>query len=859
MTSTPRPVLATDLDGTLIPLKEHAQNLTDLAVLKDVISARDIELLFVTGRNFDLTVSAISGHGLPRPDWVFCDVGTSLYVAASNGEFRAVPEWSQYLGSKIEGWSSDVLREHLQSVSKLRLQEPEHQGPFKLSYYTDAEQLSAVVETIEELLATARVPWEVTASIDPFNGVGLVDLLPRTASKAAAIRWWAEAYDHDAKSIVFAGDSGNDLPALTGGYRAVLVGNANRQIAQAAFDTHRANGWQNRLFLGREPATSGVLEGCRWYGLADPLDARETRFGATVVGSDRTHFRVQAPHVTRMEVVFEDEDRPPVTLDRDDNGDHSGVVTGVGHGSRYWLRLDDHEKRPDPVSRFQPSGVHGPSQVIDPHCFPWTDGAWKGVAKRDLVIYELHIGAFTAAGTFREAIERLPDLVELGVTAVELMPVAQSPGKWNWGYDGVDLFAPRNTYGTPDDLRAFVDACHAHGLAVILDVVYNHAGPEGNYLAEFGPYFSSRHTTPWGSAWNFDEPWSEHVRAFIIANAIYWLSEFHLDGLRLDAVHFMKDTSRQHVLDELSEVVAAWADKTDRIVHLIAESNVHDPQLVHPVEENASTPPRDLTKAGDVHRQPYDAIWCDCLMHSLYTLALPRLRLTPRDYRGASDVLLALTNGYVFIRDADREWARPAAESAVPGPVASFVMAVQTHDSVGNHPQGRRLHQLTSASWQQAAAALVLMYPSIPMIFMGEESASESPFPFFADFEDPHLRRVVDEGRMREYPEHDWAGSLRPSDPQAFQVAKLGASDDDMRQWYRALLRLRKRGVAEGWLRQDLLTVSGQPADGQFSLCYARDEEQLAKIDVRLGTESQRFQSHARVMVGDDVLTSGPG
>ena len=277
--------------------------------------------------------------------------------------------------------------------------------------------------------------------------------------------------------------------------------------------------------------------------------------------------------------------------------------------------------------------MHGESQVFDPDSFAWTDQQWLGIAKRDLVIYELHVGAFTAAGTFRAAIERLHELVELGITAIEIMPVAQSPGRWNWGYDGVGLFAVRNTYGAPDDFKAFVDACHEQGIAVLLDVVYNHLGPEGNYLGDFGPYFSRKHRTPWGEAFNYDGRHAPRVRRFVIENALRRLDEYHLDGLRLDAAHFMFDDSDPHILGQLRDEVARFAGQKGRTLHLMAETNVYDHRLL---------------ATGDTGRSGFDAIWCDCLMHAVYSHGVPDVRLTSRKYAGAPDIAEALERGFLY-------------------------------------------------------------------------------------------------------------------------------------------------------------------------------------------------------------------
>jgi maltooligosyltrehalose trehalohydrolase len=507
-----------------------------------------------------------------------------------------------------------------------------------------------------------------------------------------------------------------------------------------------------------------------------------------VLDESATEFRVWAPNRTHVDVLVDHaEGRRTHPLVRTATGCFQGVVDDAGAGSRYAFRLDGVAERPDPCSRFQPAGVHGPSEVIDPNAYAWRDAAWRGVPKSALVIYELHIGTFTPAGTFRAAEARLGELRELGVTAVEVMPVAQAPGRWNWGYDGVNLFAPSCNYGTPDDFRRFIDAAHAAGLAVILDVVYNHLGPEGNYLAEFGPYFTAQHHTPWGEALNVDGPESEHVRRYLVENALRWLDEYHLDGLRLDAVHMMFDDSDPHILHEISAAVGEFARTVDRRIHLIAETNCYDHRLLHP-----PTP----------DRQPYDAIWCDDIMHSIYAQAVPEVMHVHRSYRPETDLAESLRHGYVFAGPPERRVTRAERTELQPhcaADVHSFVVSLQNHDVIGNDPHGRRFHQVASPDAQMSAAALVLLYPAIPLLFMGEEDAADLPFRFFTDFTDEKLRDAVAKGRAREYPMHADAGAVSPVAAAAFTDSQMGPSQPgEMREWYRSLLNIRRRWRAGG-------------------------------------------------------------
>ena len=456
-------------------------------------------------------------------------------------------------------------------------------------------------------------------------------------------------------------------------------------------------------------------------------------------------------------------------------------------------------------------------QVIDHDAYQWTDQQWRGVAKQDLVIYELHLGSFTVDGTYEAAIGRLDELVELGITAIELLPLAQSPGKWNWGYDGVNYFAPRNTFGSTDDLKRFVDQCHARGLAVINDVVYNHVGPEGNYLSAIAPYGSSKHGTPWGDAFNFDGKHNDQVRQFVIDNVMFWIDEYHFDGLRLDAVHYMFDDGKPHILDSIQTAFREHQKSLDRTTYLIGEANIYDPELVGA--------PADPSKH-------YDAIWSDCLMHSIINIGDSELRLTDRHYN-ENDLAEALEHAYVFTApDAKRMTPALRTEHHPTGLrnyASSLVIALQTHDSVGNHPHGKRLHHLTDVAFQTAAAPLILLYPAIPMLFMGEESAVDAPFPFFADFEDVGLRKAVDRGRRQEYPHHNWKGSPLPSDPLAFTSSIISRDKEQpaVKDWYRQLLQLRKQGVADGWLQQDNFSVESDTLNHLYRLIYRWDGRQV--------------------------------
>ena len=540
------------------------------------------------------------------------------------------------------------------------------------------------------------------------------------------------------------------------------------------------------------------------------------QFGAVVLDSNQTQFRVWAPEHDNVVLDLVDQNRQ-VVMTKDQAGFHS-VVETCPSGTRYLYRVDQGPPRPDPASRFQGDGVHGPSQVVDP-TFQWTDQDWRGVDRSDLIIYELHIGTLTDEGTFVSAIDRLDELVELGITAIELMPVATSAGRWNWGYDGVNLFAPLSAYGTPDDLRRLVNAAHEKGLAVILDVVYNHLGPEGNYLSEFGPYLSSRHNTVWGAAPNFDDP--DHgptVRQFIIAAATIWLDEYHIDGLRVDAIHCMRDDSPTHIAVDISRAVQNWSAVTGRRATLIAESNVYDPNMLDPIQD------------GGVG---FDAQWCDDFLHSVFAVVRPGEQLCHRQYQ-PSDLKQTLEKGYIFKGTLQQPDQRCQPTDRVD--TRGLIYSIQHHDFIGNHPLGKRLHQLTSRQTQKAAAALLLLSPAIPMLFMGEEFCCEQPFSFFVDFGDEHLRDAVIKGRKQENPQHDWSAGVLPTDPEAFQQSKIGpvsAGDTAMRDRYIYLIGLRKAWKQSGLLCDENLTVNTDLETGTFELHY-KNERDSADVIVKL-------------------------
>jgi maltooligosyltrehalose trehalohydrolase len=466
------------------------------------------------------------------------------------------------------------------------------------------------------------------------------------------------------------------------------------------------------------------------------------------------------------------------------NGWFETTLEELGPGAWYFYLLDGEKERPDPVARALPEGVHGPSEVIDPEAFAWTDAGWRGRPLADMLIYELHIGTFTPEGTFDAVIPRLDRLGDLGVNTIELMPVASFPGWRNWGYDGVGLFAPQRTYGGPDGLRRLVDACHARGLAVLLDVVYNHLGPEGNYLAEFGPYFTDRYQTPWGQAINYDGRDARGVRDFVIDNALYWLHEYHIDGLRLDAIHGIFDRSPVHILRELNGTVQWLARRLGRIVPVIAESDLNDRRVIDSVRKGG------YGLAGQ---------WHDDFHHCVHTLLTGERAGYYADFGTLDQLAKAYTDGFVYDGQHSVYRGRRHGTPTKDLPGERFVVFAQNHDQVGNRARGERLASLVDFAALKLAAAAGLLSPCVPLLFMGEEYGERAPFLFFTDFGDPALQAAVTRGRREEFAAFGWAGEVPdPQDPATFTRSKLmwdlQAQEPHRRLWeyYRTLLALRR-------------------------------------------------------------------
>ncbi|HEX6547728.1 MAG TPA: malto-oligosyltrehalose trehalohydrolase [Candidatus Dormibacteraeota bacterium] len=528
-----------------------------------------------------------------------------------------------------------------------------------------------------------------------------------------------------------------------------------------------------------------------------------------------TRFSVWAPNPGSVELEVAGS---AVPLAAEERGWRSGEAEAAA-GSNYRYRVDG-DRLPDPRSRFQPQGVHGPSALVD-QGFAWSDAGWSAPALADLVIYELHVGTFAPEGTFDGVAARLDHLVELGVNAIELMPVAEFAGDRGWGYDGVDLYAPHHGYGGPEGLKRLVDACHARGLAVILDVVYNHLGPEGNYLSRFAPYFTDRYQTPWGPAINFDGADSDLVRDFFVENAAMWLADYHVDALRLDAVHAIFDMSAEHFLEELRRRLPA-----DR--PLIAESDLNDPRLVTPVAQGG---------------YGLDAQWSDDFHHALHAVLTGERSGYYAGYGDLEHLATALRRAYVYAGEyaphRRRRHGRPHSLSG-----NRFLAYAQNHDQVGNRARGERLSMLVSPGRLRIAAALVLCSPFVPLIFMGEEWAASTPFLFFSSHTDPGIARATTEGRIKEFEAFGWKAAEvpDPQDPASFERSQLRWEERlepghaEMLGWYRELIQLRRERpeLRDGRLDQVDVRVEGSRLvmrRGQVTVAC-----DLARDSVEVGT-----------------------
>lgn len=496
-----------------------------------------------------------------------------------------------------------------------------------------------------------------------------------------------------------------------------------------------------------------------------------------------TELCVWAPRARKVEIVNNDRQ---ITMEAEPAGWFCLDASWITHGVDYAFLLDGEGPFPDPRSAWQPAGVHQPSRYVDHTRFSWSDSGWQAAPLSSAVVYELHVGTFTPEGTFEAVIDRLDHLLELGVTHVELMPVNEFPGERGWGYDGVDLFAPHHVYGGPEGLKQLIDACHGRGLAVLLDVVYNHLGPSGNYLSQFGPYFTQRYSTPWGDAVNLDGPDSDPVRRFFIDNALMWLRDYHMDGLRIDAVHAILDRSAIHFLEQLASEVSELEAGLGRHLVLIAESDLNDPRIIRPQA---------------VGGYGIDAQWNEDFHHALHAMLTGERRGYYCDFGTLADIAKVVSEGQVldgcYSRYRRRHHGRPATGLSA----HKFLGCLQNHDQVGNRAVGDRACHLLETGRLKVGVALVLTSPFVPLLFQGEEWAASSPFQYFTDHQEPELAEAVRRGRRQEFTAFGWDPNDVP-DPQSRETFERSVLDwtevsrnhhAEVLQWYRSLVRLRTR------------------------------------------------------------------
>lgn len=496
-------------------------------------------------------------------------------------------------------------------------------------------------------------------------------------------------------------------------------------------------------------------------------------------------FRLWAPRARQVTLVMNPGfAEQKLRMESQERGWFTLRLDSLQPGARYLFEFENGRRLPDPASRWQPDGVHEASALVDPLQFRWTDNEWRGLELDELVIYELHVGTFTPAGTFDAIIPRLRELRELGVTALEVMPIAQFPGTRGWGYDGVFPFAAQNSYGGPAGFQRLVDACHREGMAVLLDVVYNHFGPEGNYLGEYGPYFTEKYQTPWGTAINYDSRGSDEVRQFVFDNVRWWLREFHLDGLRLDAVHAIYDSRPSHLLRDIGQIADEEAKHSGRKIHITAESNSNDVRLLN---------------ARDCGGYGLAAQWSDDFHHCVHTLLTGELEGYYSDFGKPEQLAKAFRDFFVYdgCYSAYRERRHGAPVGACSG--ERFIVAIQNHDQVGNRALGERFGTLLSPAQQRFAASLLLLAPNLPLLFMGEEYGEKNPFPFFCDFQEPALIEAVHRGRAAEFSSFSWPDRIPDAfAPETFAAARLSwnwqtnPEQAGLRKLYATLLQLRR-------------------------------------------------------------------
>ncbi|MFH1874152.1 MAG: malto-oligosyltrehalose trehalohydrolase [Pseudomonadota bacterium] len=579
------------------------------------------------------------------------------------------------------------------------------------------------------------------------------------------------------------------------------------------------------------------------------------KIGAHYLGNSSGLFRVWAPFAKQVNLEVQTPEAKIIKLNPEENGYWSQTISNITPGNYYYFQLDG-QRFPDPASFFQPEGVHNPSAVFDHNAFKWQDRDWQNPALKDYIIYELHIGTFNKTGTFAAAIERLADLKDLGINAIEIMPVAQFPGDRNWGYDGVHPFAVQNSYGGPEEFKKFINAAHQHKIAVILDVVYNHLGPEGNYLGQFGPYFTDKYKTPWGCAINFDDQESDQVRHFFIQNALYWFEHFHLDALRIDAIHGIYDFSAKPFLQELAEKTAEFSQENNRPYYLIVESDLNDARVIRPASQGG---------------YGLSAQWNDDYHHCLHTLLTKEKTGYYVDFGKTHQLSKALNQGFVYTWDYSKYRKRRHGNASADLAANQFVVFSQNHDQVGNRLLGNRLSTEISFEGCKLAAAAVLLSPYIPLIFMGEEYAENTPFNYFISHLDKNLVEAVRQGRQKEFASFNWKDELKdPQSTQTFEQSKINwekrnsKHHQTMLKFYQHLIILRRSILpfsqitdshhSSSFVEEQNVVFLHKQYQTEQVICVMNFSEQNQNIELKL--ENGHWQ---KILDSADIIWEGPG
>ncbi|MFD2515114.1 malto-oligosyltrehalose trehalohydrolase [Pontibacter locisalis] len=566
--------------------------------------------------------------------------------------------------------------------------------------------------------------------------------------------------------------------------------------------------------------------------------------GAQYNPENGTVFTVWAPEARKVEVKLHHPKPESIELQREAFGYWTALAESAKQDTRYTFLLDGEKERPDPASQSQPEGVHNASAVVDHTSFNWTDKKWRGLPLEQYIIYELHVGAFTEEGTFAGVTEKLAELKNLGVTAIEIMPVAQFPGERNWGYDGVYPFAVQNSYGGPEELKKLIDSCHQQGIAVVLDVVYNHLGPEGNYLRDFGPYFTHKYNTPWGDALNFDDNHADAVRNFFFQNALMWFRDYHIDALRLDAVHAIFDMSAKHFLQELQEHVKQLEEQEGRPFILIAESDLNDVRLINPVDDGG---------------YGLEAQWSDDFHHVLHAMVTGEQSGYYVGFGTAEQLVKVMKRAFVYDGLYSEHRNRTFGNSTEHNLAKQFVVCSQNHDQVGNRMLGERLSQLVDFEMLKVLAGLVIFSPYLPMLFMGEEYGEQNPFLYFVSHSDKDLIEAVRKGRREEFSSFAWQGEAPdPQSEETFQKSKLKrsyTSDEQqlkLREFYKRLIQLRKSSPALATPDKNLIEASMEEQEKVLHLLHATKQPHLyclfninkqpATVNISLATEVKNWQ-----------------